>query len=804
MDLKGALRPSLLDRYIVKEMLAPTGLGLLLFTFILLLQSITQLLGILIARSAEPTTILKVFVYLLPSIFAVTIPMAFLLGVLLAFGRLAADSEIVALRASGVSPARLLRPVIALATAAMLATFWVMAVALPAANQAHRQTMFALIVNKARTGVKPRVFSDDNLVPGMVLYVSDVPADTGEWRDIFIHDVRDPQTPRVILARTGHILVDETLKAVSMHLEDGAIYSVQPVDPKTDRFQKFSSSDFPLPTESFFPATPLSKGDREMTLAELREHIQQAEASGKRPLDAARYRVEWHKKFAIPVACVVFGLLGLGLSLGTKKEARSAAFALSIGVIFVYYVLIRLGEQAGDTGVLSPLVAIWGADAVLGLAAIVLLFLNHREAAFDPLDPSHYTAWLPTFRRERRKTPRPRPHGGPARPVVVVRLPRFSLPTSFPGILDRYIARQYLGHLVLILTAFCSIYVLVHFMDLFDDIQQHRVKGATVLHFYTFYLPNVAYLMTPVAVLVATLTTFGIMSRRNEVTALKASGISLYRGTLSVVALGLIASFGLFMAVESILPATNRVANQDFNVIKGRPPSVTSLLHRRWIVGGDGKFYNYDQAVMVDPLEPMRGLSLFGLWIYDIDVKSWLLRERVYAQRAVWEPGPEGARVSGDTWSLEQGWRRSFRGTGAFEAFSQVRTRDFEPPSYFMREEREAETLRFGELRTHIATLEGMGLDVTRLRVQLHKKPAFPLIGIVMTLIGIPFSFVVGRRGALYGIGISLVIAIVYWAAIAIFEALGNNALLPPLLAAWAPNLLFAAAGLYLMLTLET
>jgi lipopolysaccharide export system permease protein len=796
MDLKGALRLTLLDRYIVKEMLAPTGLGLLLFTFILLLQSITALLGILIARSADPGTILRVFVYLLPSIFAVTIPMAFLLGVLLAFGRLASDSEIVALRACGLSPARLLRPVLALATLAALATFWVMAVALPAANQAHRQTMFALIVNKARTGVKPRVFSDDNLVPGMVLYVSDIPAETGQWRDIFIHDVRDPETPRVILARTGHILVDEGMKAVSLHLEDGAIYAVRSTEPSTDRFQKFSSSDFPLPTESFFPPTPLSKGDREMTLGELQERILAAEATGQRPLEAARFRVEWHKKFAIPVACLVFGLLGLGLSLGTKKEARSAAFALSIAVIFVYYVFIRLGEQAGDTGVLPPAMAIWSANIVLGVVALLLLALNHREAAFDPLDASHYTAWIPRLRRERRASTPGR--GGARRPVVVVRLPRPALPTSFPGILDRYIAWQYLGHLALILTAFCSIYILVHFMDLFDDIQQHRVKGSLVVHFYTFYLANVAHLMAPVAVLVATLTTFGLMSRRNEITALKASGVSLYRATLSIVSLGLLASFALFTNGEFLLPATNRVANQDFNIIKGRPPQVTSLLHRRWIVGSDGRFYNYDQAIVGDPGDVRRGLALYGVWIYDIDVKHWMLRERTFARRAVWEPPPQAA------WSLEQGWRRSFRNAGAFEAFRQIQTRDFEPPSYFMREEREAETLRFGELRSHIASLEAMGLDVTKLRVQLHRKLAFPLIGIVMTLIGIPFSFVVGRRGALYGIGISLVIAIVYWATLAIFEALGSNALLPAILAAWAPNLLFGATGLYLMLTLET
>jgi lipopolysaccharide export LptBFGC system permease protein LptF len=112
--------------------------------------------------------------------------------------------------------------------------------------------------------------------------------------------------------------------------------------------------------------------------------------------------------------------------------------------------------------------------------------------------------------------------------------------------------------------------------------------------------------------------------------------------------------------------------------------------------------------------------------------------------------------------------------------------------------------LGFAELRAHIASLEALGFDTVPLQVQLHRKLAFPAVGLIMTLLGIPFSFTVARRGALYGIGASVVIAIVYWACLGIFEALGNNALLPPLLAAWAPNLLFGAAGTYLMLTLET
>jgi len=175
-----SLRPTILDRYILREMLPPTGLGLLVFTFVLLINEIPRLLAILVARSADLSTILRVFLNLLPSIFAVTIPMAFLLGVLLAFGRLASDSEIVALRATGVSPLRLLGPVLMLSAITGLLTFYINAVALPAANQAHRELVFSLVVTKARTVVKPRTFTDELLPGRMMLYVSDISPETGD------------------------------------------------------------------------------------------------------------------------------------------------------------------------------------------------------------------------------------------------------------------------------------------------------------------------------------------------------------------------------------------------------------------------------------------------------------------------------------------------------------------------------------------------------------------------------------------------------------------------------------------------
>jgi lipopolysaccharide export system permease protein len=215
-------RPTLLDRYVAREIWPPTGLGLLLFTFILLLDQISNLMKVLVSRGADLATVFRAFTYLLPSIFSVTIPMAFLLGVLLAFGRMASDSEIVALRASGLSPLSLLRPVVSLSLVTAFLTFYVYAVLGPAANQAYREIIFALIVSRARNDVQPRVFNDD-LIPGgtMVLYVSDIAAETGQWKNVFIHDTRKPQQPKVILARSGQLTIDKERKRVGLDLQNG-------------------------------------------------------------------------------------------------------------------------------------------------------------------------------------------------------------------------------------------------------------------------------------------------------------------------------------------------------------------------------------------------------------------------------------------------------------------------------------------------------------------------------------------------------------------------------------------------------
>ena len=598
----GLSRPRLLDRYIVREMLAPSAIGLLVFTFVLLMDQIPRLLAVLVARSADLATILRVFLNLLPSILAVTLPMAFLLGVLLAFGRLASDSEIIALRAVGVSPLRLLAPVMMLAAGMTALTFYINAVALPRANQSYRELVFSLVVSKARTDVKARTFTD-SLLPGrMMLYVQDIEPDTGRWRNLLIHDTRDLREPKLILAKTGELVVDRDRQIVRIELGPGSQHSFFPGDPREYNRTAFGSMGWDLPVDEFFPDRKkllLSKGDREMTLGELGDRIAQMRAAGQTRKEWGRFAVEWHKKFAIPAACLVFGLLGLALSLGSKKEARSSAFALSIGVIFAYYVLIRLGEQAGDTGMLSPFALDVGRQPRPGGGRADASLAQPPGGRLRPAGPRA----LPRLRAEGPPATR-----GPARPgraqrqarrgakpVVVVRIPRLTL--RFPSLLDRYIAASWAANVALVLVAFMSIFFLGEFMDLIDDIQQHSVKGKVLVRYYAFHVWWIGFTVAPVAVLIGVLVTLGLLARHNEITAMKAGGISVYRAAGPVLGMGLLASLLLYGMQEWMLPVTNKAAALEFNVIKGRPAQASDQFDRRWVLASDERFYNFDYIV---------------------------------------------------------------------------------------------------------------------------------------------------------------------------------------------------------------
>jgi len=305
--------------------------------------------------------------------------------------------------------------------------------------------------------------------------------------------------------------------------------------------------------------------------------------------------------------------------------------------------------------------------------------------------------------------------------------------------------------------------------------------------------PSLIYLMAPMSVLLAVLITFGLMEKSSELTAMKATGISIYRATLPVIVLAGGFAGGLFIFDQVYIPHTNQRQEVLRNQIKGKPPQTYLQAERKWIFGESNQIYYY-QAF--DPDTDRFG----GISVFEFDPATFQLTRRIHADGAHWEP-----RLK--KWVFENGWVRTLNGA-SIQEYRTFDVRTFnelgEDPSYFKKEVRLSSEMDYKELRNYIQDLQQSGFDTVRLKVQLQKKLAFPLITLVMTILAIPFSARGRRGGALAGVATALGIAIVYWVTAGIFEAMGNANQLPALLAAWAPDFIFALAGGYLLLRVPT
>jgi LPS export ABC transporter permease LptG len=322
---------------------------------------------------------------------------------------------------------------------------------------------------------------------------------------------------------------------------------------------------------------------------------------------------------------------------------------------------------------------------------------------------------------------------------------------------------------------------------------RNHASAGTILNYYRFLFPQVIYLMLPLSILVATLVNFGLLTKSNQIMAIKAAGVSLYRISVPVLLAAIVLSVGMFFLSDDFLPETNQRQDALRNQIKGKPPQTFYRPDRQWIFGQSDRIYNYR---FFDPDKNV----FANLTCFEFDPQTYRLTRRIYAARAFWEPPIRG-------WVLENGWVRDLEGdrVDKYMPFSVATfTEISERPAYFKKEVRPSEQMSALELRRYIGELSQSGFDVVRLSAQFYRKFSYPLIAFVVTLIGIPFSFTTGSRGAVSGVALSIGIAIIYWSISSLFEAMGNLSQLPPLVAAWSPDVLFGLAGTYLLLRLRT
>ena len=770
----------ILTRYILKEVLSHAFIGGVIFTFVLFIRYLPGLLELLVRNSASLGPVVKIILFMLPDMLTVTIPMAVLVGILLGLSRLAADSEVTAMRASGIGVGSFVRVVGMIAVAAWIVSLANTLYFAPKATAAWLHEEDSLVNAQASYEVQPRVFYED--FKNYVLYVQDVRAGQGaaHWGQVFLADVTDANAPKITTADRATV-VNGARQTITMRMRDGT--EIAPVAGQPDDYtiSTFAAADLPLQTG---PQEDVRLGKSDTPILAMNNRELLARTHGK---NARLYQIEFDKRLAYPAACLVLMLVGVPLGISSRRGGKSTGFVLTIGLVFIYYFLSSTGTALARQDKIPAWAGVWEANLLFALCGIFLL----RQMATGGAALSAVASlgnWL------RLRADSSSASTGIARPPSRRRLAL----GRFPLLLDEYVLREFVLTFVLVLVTFVMLMLVFTFFELLSDIIRNRTPLVTVGEYLINLTPSMIYLITPLSVLIGVLVVFGVLNRNSELTAMKATGISLYRITVPVLTIAAMLAVSLFLFDELYLPQANRRQEALRNVIKGKPAETVEHPGRNWMFGEQQRggpstifYYQYfDQEI-----------DTFGnITVFEFDPGTFTLTKRISATTATWQPNLK-------TWVFEDGWERTFQGAEIttyrsfpVSTFSEVS----ESPSYFTRDVRPSSEMSFGELAHYIHSLRQSGFNTVPLRVQLNHKLAYPLITLVMGVLAIPFAISMGRRGSLSGIAVAIGVAIAYFFVSGFCEAMGNVSWLPPVLAAWSPDLLFGLAGAWLLLRTPT
>lgn len=967
----GIIAAMLIDRYVFREIAWPTALGLLVYTAIFLVNRFFMLADQWVAGTLTATDLAWSLVYYLPSILALAVPMSVLLGILIGFSRLSADSEITAMRTTGISYYRLLMPTAVLAVLGLLATGAIYIRAVPWAN-----TKVVETIQRAarRTDLNREILPGtwvhlEENVPGsdLALFARGIETISGEpWlTDVEVLSIDRlkgvGQHDSAARLRLSRVLTSETTARVKLEFKDLRSIRWKPDDPaEVPTLADAREGDRLLPerkipgTQSFATQRGIEKGARLQTLEELRATVVALDALDEADrldsTDPARARdlragvrlpvakpardhlrriavMEIHKKFAIPVACIVFAMAGMPLGIASRRGGRPASFVISIGVVLAWWIVHSGGNAWAMAGKLSPEVGAWLPNIVLGIVGMNLLVGQRRQQAVglyralrdgqllgatiflvlaalllyerfaSPAAPDGrppYSSWVPltglgllaghvvfvafrdaiarrlaavteAFRRPRRGAdagsrgrssasddeldgPMDSASGTRAirRAALLQRLRAalvfsqlallaftvllassaeegltaalsqavlgwqgatfglmllagVALQRAGAGLfstLDWWVLASFVRVLALVMGSLFVIYCVIQYLELASSILKNGIPSSTLFGFFANLSPRIVFEMLPIAAMVAAIVTFGIMTKFNEMTALRCGGVSAYRVVFPVMLVGVLGSSFAFVLHDYVLPETNEQADAIRREIQGSP-AIRRQTSKGFLMAEGGRaLYQFRSVVIRDERGSDQSSQILALTVLRQDAQG-RVRDLYSARDAAWTNGE---------WVLRNGWHAAISANKKVivDRFTTLPLAGMEGPEYFAATRLDPAQMTFAEYARYVDEQAAAGRPTAALEVTLQKKLAFPAATMVLVLVGIPFAFTTGRRGALYGLGVSVILAVVYFAAVALFTALGSAGYLPPMAAAWAPNGVFAVAGIFFLLHVRT
>jgi LPS export ABC transporter permease LptG len=509
--------------------------------------------------------------------------------------------------------------------------------------------------------------------------------------------------------------------------------------------------------------------------------------------DGKRFLLELQTRFSYPAACLVLMLVGVPLGVVSRRGGKSSGLVFTLLLVLLYYVLSYTGIALSRQDKLSPFLGVWMANLLFAAAGTFLLW----QMASGGRVLSAIVGWTARIPNPKSALNSNGTHLTGLLDRLQPRSARIGTRSVFPRILDAYVVREFLNIFILVLASFVMLMLVFTFFELVGDILRNHIPLTTVGDYLFNLAPSMLYAITPLAILIAVLVTFGVLNRNSEIIAMKATGISLYRLVIPIVSIAAILAVGLFLFDDFYLPQANRRQEALRSTIKGRPPQTFLHPEEKWIFGQQhpgepGRIFYYQ---FFDPDDN----AFVNLSIFEFNPTTFAISRRIFATRVFWDS-------SRSSWRFVNGWARDIEGNNtAYHEFKDTTFSEIhEDPGYFKKENRQSQEMNFGQLDNYIKDLRQSGFDTMRLRVALWHKLAYPLIAIVMAVLAIPFALSMGRRGSLTGIAVAISVALTYWVVDGLFGAMGNVNYLPAALAAWSPDILFGLAGGYLLLRTPT
>jgi len=803
----------------MRQVLTPSALGFVTYTFLLLMQGLLQLAEQIFVRGLPVRDAMAILLATLPHGIVLTIPMGFLFGVLIAVGRLNADNEIIAMQAGGISAMRLLRPILILGVLLTILNGYLYTEVIPRKNRELRDLRMRLFTSAKNIGrIEPNVFYDE--FPNLLLYVENVDVDTGTWENVLAYDNSSPGEERLILARKGRVVTaDETYRSDVagdsgeksdrnempwILLENVVTHQFYRSKPDTYRANKNQTQLFrPRMESQGVIRYNLGMGERDTS--DLVTFVRGGDLSAAHPMseeDLTRQRllagVELHRRLAFPAASAVFALLALPLGVGSRAGGRGRGFVLSIAVVLVYYVMNNNGELLVLEGKIPVWLGIWFPNIMLTTISLFMMRRMGRWLAERHRGGGIVVRLIRRWRRWRAavqaKTSDGTSDGTPVTGSIPVSLQRRRYGGGFPTRLDRYLTRRLMGPLLMVLISTALLYIVVDLSDRIDDIGQNDVPLEVVVGYYWNLVPQMVIDVIPFALLIGVLVLLTVLERQQELTALKGAGISLYRLIVPVMLVACAGTAVMWVLGESVLPEATRKRERLLDRIRGKHTARSySNAHRQWMLSrDDSTFYNFLRYEASEQ-------TMIRFNMYRVD-ESMRLRFNLFAHRV---------RYVNGAWMADSGWFRRIDSDGV-DTFQRIESPlelgISEGPNYFGQEYRRPTEMTHRELGEYIRELVDSGYKPYQLTVRWHQKFSYPLSAIIMVCLALPYGLNRGGRRVttMQGVALALALGIGYFLMVAVFGKLGEAGALPPVIGAWSPILLALLFAANRMTTLRT